>query len=39
MIIFKYKDCLQILRIVVCKYKDLVVAWMLIFKETETETL
>ena len=33
-IIFKYKDCLKVLRIVICKYKDLVVVWVLSFKET-----
>ena len=33
-IIFKYRDCLKVLRIVVCKYKDLVVVWVLSFKET-----
>ena len=33
-IIFKYKDCLKVLRIVICKYKDLVMAWVLSFKET-----
>ena len=30
----KYKDCLNVLRIVICKYKHLVVAWVLNFKET-----
>ena len=29
--IFKYKDCLKVLRIVICKYKDFVVIWMLTF--------
>ena len=33
-IIFKYRDCLKVLRIVICKYKDLVVFWVLGFKET-----
>ena len=27
-------DCLKVLRIVICKYKDLVVVWVLSFKET-----
>ena len=31
----KYKDCLEVLRIVICKYKDLVMAWVLSFKETQ----
>ena len=33
-IIFKYRECLKVLIIVICKYKDLVVVWMLSFKET-----
>ena len=33
-IIFTYRDCLIILRIVICKYKDLVVVWEFSFKET-----
>ena len=32
-IIFKYRDCLKVLRIVICIYKDLVVVWVLSFKE------
>ena len=35
--IFTYKECLKVLRIVriivICKYKDLVVVWVLSFKE------
>ena len=33
-IILKYRDCLKVLRLVICKYKDLVAVWVLSFKET-----
>ena len=32
--ILKQGDCLKVLRLVICKYKDLVVGGMLSFKET-----
>ena len=33
-IIFKYRDCLKVWRIVICKYKEFAVVWVLTFKET-----
>ena len=32
--VLKYIDCLKVFRLVICIYKDLVVVWVLSFKET-----